>query len=81
MKVLEDHCVHRSASHRSVQNGETDPTPDSDLPLILALAEELQQGQRVVAPQIPPRLRTTLEVSFPALGLRAEVVSDAVARN
>ena len=50
MKVLEDHCVHRSASHRSVQNGETDPTPDSDLPLILALAEELQQGQRVVAP-------------------------------
>jgi len=79
MKVSEDQRVRRSGSDRSVRNGRTDPTPDH--PLVRAPVGEPQQGRRVVAPQILQHLRTTLEVPFPALGPRAEVVSDVIIRN
>lgn len=81
MKVLKDRCVHHSGGDRSARNWRSDSTPDSDHPLVQAPVEGLQQGRRVVVPQSLPRLRTTLEVSFPVLGPRAEVVSDVAIQN
>lgn len=78
MKVSEVLHVRRSESDRSERS---DPTLDSDRPLIRAPVEGLQQGRRAVVPQNLPRLRTALEVSFPALGPQAEVVSDAAIQN